>query len=162
MDISIGDRILALNLHGIVVKRDERRDYPGADLAANLVGFTGADNSGLEGLEGRYDSLLRGTAGSQEFEIGKGDLNTPIPGGYQKYVEPQPGTSLQLTIDADVQRATEEGFHHFGYNGAAVILDAFAMTDVELGRPALSADFLDLLTDRFDEFLRDRSQQTNS
>ncbi|GIF21195.1 cell division protein FtsI (penicillin-binding protein 3) [Actinoplanes tereljensis] len=103
VDISIGDRITSLDLKGIVVKQDERRDYPGADLAANLVGFTGADNSGLEGLEGRYDSLLRGTAGSQEFEIGKGDLNTPIPGGYQKYVEPQPGTSLQLTIDADLQ-----------------------------------------------------------
>ncbi|GAA2651914.1 penicillin-binding transpeptidase domain-containing protein [Paractinoplanes durhamensis] len=103
VDISIGDRISKLDIKGIVVKRDERRDVPGADLAANLIGWTGADNSGLEGLEARYDSLLRGTAGTQEFEIGKGDLNTPIPGGYQRYVEPQPGTSLQLTIDADLQ-----------------------------------------------------------
>jgi cell division protein FtsI (penicillin-binding protein 3) len=103
VDISIGERIAAMKLPGIVVKQDERRDVPGADLAANLIGFTGADNSGLEGLEARYDSLLRGTAGSQEFEIGKGDLNKPIPGGYQRYVEPQPGTSLQLTIDANLQ-----------------------------------------------------------
>ncbi|GAA0567047.1 cell division protein FtsI [Paractinoplanes ferrugineus] len=103
VDISIGEKIAAMDLSGIVVKQDERRDVPGADLAANLIGFTGADNSGLEGLEARYDSLLRGTAGKQEFEIGKGDLNKPIPGGYQKYVEPQPGTSVQLTIDADLQ-----------------------------------------------------------
>jgi cell division protein FtsI (penicillin-binding protein 3) len=103
VDISIGEKIADLDLSGIVVKQDERRDVPGADLAANLIGFTGADNSGLEGLEARYDSLLRGTAGKQEFEIGKGDLNKPIPGGYQKYVEPQQGTSVQLTIDADLQ-----------------------------------------------------------
>jgi cell division protein FtsI (penicillin-binding protein 3) len=104
VDISIGERIASMQLPGIVVKQDERRDVPGADLAANLIGFTGADNSGLEGLEARYDSLLRGTAGTQEFEIGKGkDLNKPIPSGYQRYVEPQPGTSLELTIDADLQ-----------------------------------------------------------
>jgi cell division protein FtsI (penicillin-binding protein 3) len=103
VDIGVGERIAAMKLGGIVVKRDERRDVPGADLAANLIGFTGSNNSGLEGLEGRYDSLLRGTPGSQEFEIGKGDLNKPVPGGYQHYVEPQPGTSLKLTIDANLQ-----------------------------------------------------------
>jgi cell division protein FtsI (penicillin-binding protein 3) len=103
LDIGVGERIAAMKLDGIVVRQDERRDEPGADLGANLIGFTGADNSGLEGIEGRYDSLLRGTPGSQEFEIGKGDLNAPIPGGYQRYVEPQPGTSIELTIDADLQ-----------------------------------------------------------
>ena len=103
VDISVGDRIAAMNLDGIVVKQDERRDVPGANLAANLIGFTGADNSGLEGLEARYDSLLRGTNGERVFEIGKGDLNKPIPGGYEKYTEPQPGTSLKLTIDAELQ-----------------------------------------------------------
>jgi cell division protein FtsI (penicillin-binding protein 3) len=104
VDISVGERIAAMkDLKGIVVKEDERRDEPGADLAANLIGFTGADNSGLEGLEARYDSLLRGTDGERIFEIGKGDLNKQIPGGYEKYTEPQPGTSLQLTIDGDLQ-----------------------------------------------------------
>jgi cell division protein FtsI (penicillin-binding protein 3) len=103
VDISIGDRIAAMKEPGIVVKQDERRDVPGADLAANLIGFTGADNSGLAGLEARYDSLLRGTEGTQEFERGEGNLDKPIPGGYQRYVDPQPGTSLQLTVDADLQ-----------------------------------------------------------
>ncbi|MEV4352497.1 penicillin-binding transpeptidase domain-containing protein [Actinoplanes sp. NPDC049596] len=103
VDISVGDKIAAMDLPGIIVKEDERRDVPNADLAANLIGFTGDDNSGLEGMEARYDSLLRGTDGEREFEIGKGDLNKPIPGGYEKYTEPQPGTSLQLTIDGDLQ-----------------------------------------------------------
>ena len=103
VDIAIGDRISAMKLPGIVVDRDERRDVPGADLAANLIGFTGADHSGLEGLEAKYDTLLRGTNGERVFEIGKGPLDKPIPGGYQHYVEPQPGTSLELTIDSDIQ-----------------------------------------------------------
>jgi cell division protein FtsI (penicillin-binding protein 3) len=103
VDISVGDKIAAMKLDGIVVKEDERRDVPNTDLAANLIGFTGDDNSGLEGMEARYDSLLRGTDGERVYEIGKGNLNTQIPSGYEKYTEPQPGTSLQLTIDGDLQ-----------------------------------------------------------
>ncbi|MEU4236592.1 penicillin-binding transpeptidase domain-containing protein [Actinoplanes sp. NPDC026619] len=132
VDISIGDRIAGLKLGGIVVKQDERRDVPGADLAANLIGFTGADNSGLEGLEGRYDSLLRGTPGSQEFEIGKGDLNKPIPGGYQKYVEPQPGTSIELTIDADLQYEVQRILCEQATDWKATIAGAVVL-DVQTG-----------------------------
>jgi cell division protein FtsI (penicillin-binding protein 3) len=129
VDISIGDGIAALKLAGIIVRQDERRDVPGADLAANLIGFTGADNSGLEGLEARYDSLLRGTPGTQEFEIGNKDLDKPIPGGYQRYVEPQPGTSIELTIDADlqykVQQILGDQLRQWKASiGGAVVLDA--------------------------------------
>jgi cell division protein FtsI (penicillin-binding protein 3) len=103
VDISLGDRIKAMKLKGIVVGQDERRDIPGANLASNLIGFTNSSNYGLEGLESKYDSLLRGTKGEQIYEIGKGDLNKPIPGGYQRYTAPQPGSSLELTIDSDLQ-----------------------------------------------------------
>jgi cell division protein FtsI (penicillin-binding protein 3) len=103
VDISIGNKIAAMKLDGIMVRQDQRRDVPGADLAANLIGFTGADNSGLEGLEARYDSVLRGANGERVYEIGNGDLDKPIPGGYNREVEPQPGNSLELTIDSDVQ-----------------------------------------------------------
>ncbi|XVU27393.1 penicillin-binding transpeptidase domain-containing protein [Actinoplanes sp. CA-054009] len=128
VDISIGDKIAALELPGIVVKEDERRDVPNADLAANLIGFTGADNSGLEGLEARYDSLLRGTDGERIFEIGKGDLNKPIPSGYEKYTEPQPGTSLQLTIDDELQYEVQrilcqQATKSKAYMAGAVVMD---------------------------------------
>ncbi|XVV14608.1 penicillin-binding transpeptidase domain-containing protein [Actinoplanes sp. CA-131856] len=128
VDISIGDKIAALELPGIVVKEDERRDVPNADLAANLIGFTGADNSGLEGLEARYDSLLRGTDGERVFEIGKGDLNKPIPSGYEKYTEPQPGTSLQLTIDDELQYEVqrilcEQATKSKAYMAGAVVME---------------------------------------
>jgi len=74
VDIAVAQRIESLNLPGIGSGRDERRDVPGADLAANLIGFTGEDHTGLEGLEARYDQLLRGTDGEKVFEIGQGDL----------------------------------------------------------------------------------------
>ena len=127
--ISVGDRIAAMELPGIVVKQDERRDVPGANLAANLIGFTGVDNSGLAGLEARFDSLLRGTDGEREFEIGKGNLNKPIPSGYEKYTEPQPGTSLKLTIDAELQYEVQRilGEQAAEWNATmagAVVLDA--------------------------------------
>ncbi|GIE96882.1 penicillin-binding protein PbpB [Paractinoplanes rishiriensis] len=141
VDISVGNRISALKLDGIVVRQDERRDVPGADLAANLIGFTGADNSGLEGLEARYDSLLRGTAGTQEFEIGKGDdLNKPIPGGYQRYVAPQPGASLQLTIDAEIQYEVQRILGEAAREWDATIAGAVVL-DVRTGEVLAQASY---------------------
>src|SRR5213078_2560481 len=64
VDIATGNAIEALNLPGIGVGRDERRTEPGHDLAANLLGFTGYDSSGLTGLEAAYDQLLSGVDGS--------------------------------------------------------------------------------------------------
>ncbi len=103
VDISLGARIKAMKINGIVVGRDERRDVPGANLASNLIGFTNSSSNGLEGLESKYDSVLRGTAGEQVYEVGKGVLDKPIPGGYEHHVAPKPGSSLTLTIDSDLQ-----------------------------------------------------------
>ncbi|GIE84916.1 penicillin-binding transpeptidase domain-containing protein [Actinoplanes regularis] len=103
VDISVADKIEDLDLAGIYTHIDERRDVPAGDLAANLIGFTGEDQHGLVGLEARYDDLLHGTDGKRVFETGKGDLNLPIPGGYEQYTPAKPGSSLTLTIDRYVQ-----------------------------------------------------------
>jgi len=103
VDVAIGDQISGLNLAGIGVRQDERREVPGHDLAANLIGFTGNDLSGLAGIESGYDQLLRGVEGQRTFEIGDGRLATEIPGGYHVETPARPGTSLQLTIDRDLQ-----------------------------------------------------------
>jgi cell division protein FtsI (penicillin-binding protein 3) len=133
VDISVADRITAMNLAGIRTGRDERRDVPGADLAANLIGFTGEDHTGLEGLEARYDELLRGTDGERVFEIGNPNspgakLAKEIPGGYHKLTPAQPGTSLQLTVDRDlqfeVQRILSDRMEKVNATvGGAVVLD---------------------------------------
>ena len=130
VDIDTGDAIAALNLPGIGVRQDERRIVPGNDLAANLIGFTGADLAGLEGLEAAYDDVLRGVDGEWIYESGLGaTLDRQIPGGYEVQTAPQPGSDLRLTVDMDlqyeVQRVLAERARESGATfGAAVVLDA--------------------------------------
>jgi cell division protein FtsI (penicillin-binding protein 3) len=103
VDIRTADEIMALNLKGIGVDRDERRHVPGNDLAANLIGFTGTDMAGLAGLEASFDDVLRGVNGRRTFESGQGGLAREIPGGYRVETPAQPGSHLRLTLDADLQ-----------------------------------------------------------
>lgn len=103
VDVEDAQRIADLKLPGIRIERDERRYVPGADLAANLIGFTGTDLNGLGGIEARFDELLAGRDGKFTFEVGQGALRKPIPGGYQVMTQALPGSSLSLTIDRDVQ-----------------------------------------------------------
>jgi cell division protein FtsI (penicillin-binding protein 3) len=129
VDIGVADKIAAMKIKGIGSDRDERRDIPGADLAANLIGFTGDDHTGLEGLEARYDQLLRGTDGKRVFEIGRGDLAKEIPGGYHREQDASPGSSIQLTINRDLQFEVQRVLSQQGEKSnatvaAAVVLNA--------------------------------------
>ncbi|GAA3942428.1 penicillin-binding transpeptidase domain-containing protein [Actinoplanes auranticolor] len=129
VDIAVADEIAAMKIPGISSDRDERRDIPGADLAANLIGFTGDDHTGLEGIEARYDELLRGTDGKRVFEIGRGDLAMEIPGGYHRQDDASPGSSIQLTINRDLQFEVQRVLSQQGEKSnatvaAAVVLNA--------------------------------------
>jgi cell division protein FtsI (penicillin-binding protein 3) len=128
VDIPVADKVRALNLPGIGIRQDEKREVPGHDLAANVIGFTGQDLKGLVGLESGYDDVLRGVEGERTFEIGDGNLAAEIPGGYHQEKPARPGTSLQLTIDRDLQYQVQ----HILYDrmrqvnatfGSAVVLD---------------------------------------
>ncbi|MFD0747202.1 peptidoglycan D,D-transpeptidase FtsI family protein [Phytohabitans flavus] len=128
VDISVGQRVDALKLPGVIVHRDERREVPGADLAASIIGFTSPDLNGLEGLEARYDELLRGVDGKRVFEVGQGSLDAEIPGGYKRETEAQPGSSLQLTIDRDLQYFVQKTLAEKmapakAYTAAAVVIE---------------------------------------
>jgi cell division protein FtsI (penicillin-binding protein 3) len=130
VDIRIAEQVMALNLQGIGVDRDERRHVPGNDLAANLIGFAGADLVGLAGVEASFDELLRGVHGRRVFESGQGgQLAREIPGGYRVETPAQPGSHLRLTIDADlqyeIQHILAERMDTAGATfAAAVVLDA--------------------------------------
>ncbi|MEV4416777.1 penicillin-binding transpeptidase domain-containing protein [Catellatospora sp. NPDC049609] len=129
LDVTTANTVRGLKLPGIIVERDERRDLPGQDLAANLLGFTGTDMNGLTGIEARYDDVLRGRNGELVYETGNGQLAKPIPGGYRKETPAQPGSSLMLTIDRDVQYETQRILFENMKKvkaiwGAAVVLDA--------------------------------------
>ncbi|MFU8849861.1 peptidoglycan D,D-transpeptidase FtsI family protein [Micromonospora sp. SL1-18] len=128
VEVDKAKQIMALDLAGIGVHRDERREVPGNDLAANLLGFVSQDMVGLEGLEAKYDDLLEGKPGKKTYEVGQGDLAAPIPGGYSETTEAKPGSSLVLTVDRDLQYRTQriltsQMAQTRGSVGAAVIME---------------------------------------
>ena len=98
----------ALKLKGVGFIKEHRRYYPNSQLGAQIVGFTGLDPKGLEGLEMHYDSLLLGERGFLVMEkdgkgksLGFGDQDASVQGG-------SPGHSLWLTLDKQLQYIAEK------------------------------------------------------
>ena len=83
------------------LERQDIREYPGGSLAANLVGATGWDGHGLLGLEDSLDSTLAGTDGSQTYD--RGSDGAVIPGSWRDKQPAVDGSSVELTIDSDLQ-----------------------------------------------------------
>jgi len=126
--IETGDAVQKLNLPGIRVARDERREVFGRDTAASVIGFTGRDSQGLEGLEKAYEEQLRGVNGERVYEIGDGKLKREIPGGLHLNKPAKAGMTLQLTIDTyvqfRVQQILAERLHEVKASvGAALVMD---------------------------------------
>ena len=93
-------------LKGIHLENDTKRYYPYSTLAAQVIGFTNAENRGAEGLEAYYQSTLEGTQG--EVVRTKGNYETEMLYNYEKYYEASDGNSLVLTIDSTVQYYLEK------------------------------------------------------
>jgi len=118
--------VLALNVRGISAEDTSQRIYPGHDLAAAIVGYTN-DEGGLGGVESKFNGVLRGTDGRLEVERGSNGLQ--IPGGLRQEVAAVPGSTVQLTIDQDLQYQLQNGLAAAvqkakASGGQAVILDA--------------------------------------
>ncbi|MDR3552935.1 MAG: penicillin-binding transpeptidase domain-containing protein [Clostridia bacterium] len=86
---------------------DSKRYYPYGSFAAQVLGFTGADNQGLGGLESEYDSVLRGVPG--RIVSVKNAKGIDMSFKYDSYIAPKAGTSLVLTVDEVVQHFLEKG-----------------------------------------------------
>ena len=102
------EKVKDLGAKEIGLKIEARRFYPKKTLAGTVLGFTGMDNEGLEGLERAYDKVLRGVNGwvlAEKDAVGR----TVFPGGpgYQ-YQQPKPGNDLVLTIDEVIQHIAEK------------------------------------------------------
>ena len=95
------EQILALRLPGVFSEDTSRRIYPSGDLAANVIGFVGAQGSGLGGYEYAFNDELGGTPGEATFERGPG--GRAIPTGASIRVDAQAGVDIELTIDRDIQ-----------------------------------------------------------
>lgn len=85
---------------------DYKRYYPYNDLASCVIGFTGSDDQGLEGIEYQYDSFLSGTPG--RIITAKNALQTDMPYAYEQNVDAEDGNNIYLTIDETIQSICEK------------------------------------------------------
>ena len=91
---------------GVSLTADTRRTYSYGSLASTVLGFTGTDNTGLSGLEAKYDAQLSGVPG--RVVTIKNARAGEMPFEYNTLVEAKEGNSLVLTIDANIQQVVEE------------------------------------------------------
>ena len=96
-----GDRIRKADLGGIKVDEDYKRYYPYDTLASKVLGFTGADNQGIIGLEVKYEDALRGQDGTIYTITDARGVEIDAQGESRK--EPVKGHTLQLTLDRNIQ-----------------------------------------------------------
>ena len=93
-------------ISGIHLEPNSQRYYPYGTLAAQVIGFTNASNTGSEGVEAAYNSYLEGSAGKVITTKGNNEMDMPF--SYEKYVTSQQGCSVILTLDATVQQCLEK------------------------------------------------------
>lgn len=108
-------------------ERQDLRQYPGGSLAANVVGGIDWDGHGLLGLEDSMDSVLAGTDGSVTYD--RGSDGVVIPGSYRNRHQAVNGSSVQLTIDDDIQYYVQQQVQMAkdasgARTASAVVLDA--------------------------------------
>ena len=93
-------------IKGINIYEDTKRYYPKGAFLSHVLGFCGTDNQGLEGLEAKYESVLKGVAG--QLTIGTDATGAELPLNDERYIPPEDGLNLVLTIDEVIQHKAEK------------------------------------------------------
>lgn len=91
---------------GVRLDADTKRFYPYGNFASHVIGFTGTDNQGLDGIEMMYDKYLKGSPG--RIVSAKNAAGVDMPFKYEKMVDAQDGLNVVLTIDESIQRIVEK------------------------------------------------------
>jgi cell division protein FtsI (penicillin-binding protein 3) len=157
VDPNVGLYIKRLDIPGIEFKTEYRRYYPSAELTAHLVGFTGIDDKGLEGVERAFDSFLTGQPGSKKVVV---DLYRRVVEERGVLAKAEQGNDLQLSIDSRIQatayKELKKAVLQNGAKGGSVVV-----VDVDTGevlamasQPSFNPNRSD---GRFPEFTRNRS-----
>lgn len=102
VDKETGDAIREYELPGVKVDEDYKRVYPYSELASKVLGFTGADNQGILGLEAKYDTYLAGENGQILTLSDAGGIE--IEGSREDRILPVDGQDLYTTIDVNIQK----------------------------------------------------------
>lgn len=101
-----GDAIRNAGLEGIKVDEDYRRYYPYDSLASRVLGFTGADNQGIIGLEVEYEEILRGIPGKILTTTDARGIEIDEAG--ESRVEPEAGNDLRISLDINIQEFVQQ------------------------------------------------------
>lgn len=102
VDKETGDAIREYEFSGVKVDEDYKRVYPYSELASRVLGFTGADNQGILGLEAKYDTYLAGENGQILTLSDAGGIE--IQGSREDRILPVDGQDLYTTIDVNIQK----------------------------------------------------------
>jgi cell division protein FtsI (penicillin-binding protein 3) len=121
---AVVDYVKKLNVPGIYFRQESRRYYPAAEVTAQLIGFTNVDDSGVEGIEKRYNDLLTGSAGRKVFRKDAKGREIEV---IERSEAQQPG-NLQLSIDQRIQSVTyrelkKAVLSHGATSGSAIVVD---------------------------------------
>jgi cell division protein FtsI (penicillin-binding protein 3) len=116
-------KVKALNLKGLYTQKEFQRFYPDNEIAAQVLGYVGTDDTGLGGLEQKFESSLHGVPGRMFTAM---DARRKVLGSTER--EPEPGQNLVLTIDSNIQFLAERALDHAmertrADNGTVVIQD---------------------------------------
>jgi cell division protein FtsI (penicillin-binding protein 3) len=101
VDLSVAERLEAMQLPGIGFLPVPKRSYPDGPLAAQLLGYVNIDGEGIAGLEYQYQSTLQGTPGELRQEMSPS--GQPIAYGVDEMSAPVPGDDLVTTLDRQFQ-----------------------------------------------------------
>ena len=104
LSFEVADKISRLNLPGVYLVKETKRNYPYDKYLATTIGFVGIDNQGLSGLELLYDEYLTGEYGAIKYYA---DAKGNKLSFAENYEQPQDGMNLNLTINLDLQAALE-------------------------------------------------------
>ena len=106
VDKETGDAIRACGLSGVKVDEDYKRYYPFDSLASRVLGFTGADNQGIVGLEVKYEEYLEGEPGTILTVTDARGIEVDEEG--ESRLEPVDGDDLYISMDLNIQQYAEQ------------------------------------------------------
>ena len=122
----VADQVSALKLPGVHQEKEYRRYYPAGDMTAHMVGFTGVDDRGLEGVELAFQKSLEGRAGSRSVIK---DRRGRIVEDVGALKPPRDGKDVRLALDSKIQYLAYSHLkaavaEHKARAGGAIVLDA--------------------------------------
>jgi stage V sporulation protein D (sporulation-specific penicillin-binding protein) len=115
------------HIEGIYIDEDTKRFYKNRNLAAHVIGFTGVDNDGLDGVEKMMEQYLKGVPGKILSEVDASGMELNL--GEEKFIQPQDGNNVVLTIDETIQYFAEKALekaikdNNVINGGTAIVMD---------------------------------------